>query len=323
MIFMKGPRCDDEIEQAGRTGAVHFRLAADHAYEIPGTPHKRRLVVYQRLETPAPARMKGIVEHAGFDHDVSARDISSESNPTYRVFEDLLTGRGVHKHGQSLISGERIIAEVLDRAPQRALAWITNHDQLPPLHSDSLAWYRLTNPLFRVLDVAGTDAPLLLVGIPPIPTWSDDDPWPDGVSLFIPFQNPENVGAVVRSAAAFGAARVILLQGAAHPFHPKSSRAAGSALFQIPLLMGPSIQDLGSRQTPLIALDSLGPPLDEAPFPARFGLVVGVEGPGLPERFRLGERRRIPIANSVESLNAATAAAVALYAWSRTRSARS
>jgi tRNA G18 (ribose-2'-O)-methylase SpoU len=67
----------------------------------------------------------------------------------------------------------------------------------------------------------------------------------------------------------------------------------------------------------LIALDSSGPELSESPFPERFGLVVGVEGPGLPAHLRGGERRRIAMQPGVESLNAAAAAAIALYVWSR------
>ncbi|WP_254053835.1 TrmH family RNA methyltransferase [Singulisphaera sp. GP187] len=120
---------------------------------------------------------------------------------------------------------------------------------------------------------------------------------------------------MIRSAAAFGAARVVLLREAAHPFHPKAARAAGPALFQVPLLQGPSIQDLTSDQVPLIALATDGPELGATPFPESFGLVPGVEGPGLPAHFREGERRRIAMAPGVESLNAATATAVALYAW--------
>ena len=50
MIFMKGPECDQEIAEAAQTHAGSFRLAADHAYAIPGTDHRRRLVVYERLE---------------------------------------------------------------------------------------------------------------------------------------------------------------------------------------------------------------------------------------------------------------------------------
>ena len=67
----------------------------------------------------------------------------------------------------------------------------------------------------------------------------------------------------------------------------------------------------------MIALATEGPELSEAPFPERFGLVAGVEGPGLPAHLREGERRRIAMQPGVESLNAATAAAIALYVWSR------
>jgi 16S rRNA (guanine527-N7)-methyltransferase len=152
-----------------------------------------------------------------------------------------------------------------------------------------------------------------------MPEWSDEAPWPDGCSLFVPFQDPENVGAILRSAVAFGVARVVLLRECAHPFHPKSSRAAGPALFQTPLLRGPSIDDLASQRYPLIALSTEGPTIDGEPFPAAFGLVPGLEGPGLPVHLREGERRRIPIEPGVESLNAATATAVALYAWRMAR----
>ncbi len=50
VIFMKGPGCDEEIEQAKTLNADFFRLAADHAYTIAGTTHHRRLVVFERLE---------------------------------------------------------------------------------------------------------------------------------------------------------------------------------------------------------------------------------------------------------------------------------
>src|SRR5206468_3512729 len=102
---------------------------------------------------------------------------------------------------------------------------------------------------------------------------------------------------------------------AAHPFHPKSARAAGPALFQVPMLRGPSIRDLAARHVPLIALATDGPEIGLEPFPGRFGLIPGVEGPGLPPHLREGPRRRIAIEPGVESLNAATATAIALFAW--------
>lgn len=349
MIFMKGPDCEDEIaaaalDQAKAPGGL-FRPSADHAYAIPGTPHRRRLLVYERTDLesgqwrvasggslaradearPSDAALAGgpVVSPSGMHSPLAGRhsplqahELSSESNPSFRVFRDLLSGRGIRKHGQAILAGPRIIGEVLEKAPRSAQAWITDPKGAPELGVVP-AWYRLAGALFKELDVAGTNAPLLLVTVPPLQEWSDDAPWPEGCTLFIPFQDPENVGAVIRSAAAFGAARVVLLREAAHPFHPRASRAAGSALFQVPLLQGPSIRDLSSRHVTILALDASGPELSEVPFPARFGLVAGLEGPGLPEHLRAGDRRRIAMAPGVESLNAATATAIALYAWSR------
>ena len=245
------------------------------------------------------------------------REVTSESNPTFRLAREILAGKGIRKHGQALFSGSRAIAEMLARFPERIEGWVTNAGGIPPPSAlgTRLAWYRFADPLFREIDTAGTRAPLLLVNVPPMEPWTPDEPWPEGCTLFVPFQDPENVGAVLRSAAAFGVKRAVLLREAAHPFHPKSVRAAGPALFQVELRSGPSIKDLSAGDIPLIALDAEGPDLASAPFPERFGLVPGVEGPGLPEHLRKGSTRRIPIEPGVESLNAAAATAIALYAW--------
>jgi 16S rRNA (guanine(527)-N(7))-methyltransferase RsmG len=325
MIFMKGPGCDDEIAEAAAAAAA-FRQVADHAYEIPGTPHRRRLVIYERGPGGARRgarddgrgatrmRAEGPRAEAAFTSQV--REITSDDNPTFKHLYDLLGGAGIRKHGEAILAGPRICAEVLARFPEHVLGWISpSKGQAPP--DDAILWLRLSNELFKQLDVAGTHAPLLLVRTPKRPNWSDEEPWPEGCTLFVPFQDPENVGAVIRSAAAFGASRVVLLREAAHPFHPRSSRAAGPALFQVALFQGPSLEQLRVRNAPLIALDTAGPELSESAFPDRFGLVVGVEGPGLPEHLRQGQLRRIAMRAGVESLNAATAAAIALYVWSR------
>jgi 16S rRNA (guanine(527)-N(7))-methyltransferase RsmG len=319
MIFMKGPECDQEMAEAAETHAGLFRMAADHAYSIPGTEHLRRLVEYERLE--------GEVSREHFQRPTRAsafagvvREISSDSNPTFQRCHDLLRGPGIRKHGEAIVSGSRVCSEVLVRFPERVLGWVTPTEGPPPA-DESITWMRLSAPLYKQLDVVGTRSPLLVVRVPAIPDWSDDEPWPPGCTLFVPFQDPENVGTVIRSAAAFGVAQVVLLREAAHPFHPRGGRAAGPALFQVPLRQGPALDDLRVATVPLIALDTSGPELGEASFPDTFGLVVGVEGPGLPQALRQGERRRIAIAAGVESLNAATATAIALYAWARGRRA--
>jgi 16S rRNA (guanine(527)-N(7))-methyltransferase RsmG len=315
MIFMKGPDCEGEILEAKSTHADTFKLALDRSYQIPGTPHDRRLVVYERLEGE-PGGKASTSAYAG-----PVRELASESNPSYKLALDLLTGKGIRKHGRALIAGPRVVAEVLERFPDRVEAWLTDTKGTPPPSPESRAhWFRLADPLFRNLDASGTRSPLLLVRVPEMPEWFPSASWPEGCTLFVPFQDPENVGAVIRSAAAFGVPRVVLLKEAAHPFHPKAARAAGTALFQVALEQGPSIRDLESPDIPLIALSADGPDIDSAPFPGRFGLVAGLEGPGLPDHLRGGATRRIPMEPGVESLNAATATAVALYAWRRSLS---
>jgi 16S rRNA (guanine527-N7)-methyltransferase len=327
MIFMKGPECDDEVAEAEKTHAGIFRQSLDRAYSIPGTPHRRRLLVYQRLDGDArAARSRSRATEARDDPREMfggiIREINSASNPTFQRCKDLLSGPGIRKHGEALMAGVRVRDEILEHHRDAVLGWISGLEGPPP-EEPSIPWLRLSEPLFKELDVAGTHAPLLLVKVPEIASWSDSDPWPAGCTLFVPFQDPENVGAVIRSAAAFGVARVVLLREAAHPLHPRSCRAAGPAVFQVPLQRGPSLAELQVEHEPLIALDTTGPELSDAPFPNCFGLVVGVEGPGLTPRLRAGERRRIAIEPGVESINAATAAAIALYVWSRRRESSS
>ena len=49
VYFMKGPNVDPEIATAAREWGKIFKLVEDHDYELPNTPHKRRLVVYEKI----------------------------------------------------------------------------------------------------------------------------------------------------------------------------------------------------------------------------------------------------------------------------------
>ncbi len=321
VIFMKGPGCEAEVAGAVSSHDELFRLAADHAYTIPGTTHDRRLVVFERRESePAAVRTPRRVSERSPEFGGRLREIQSEANPHFKHCREVLAGPGIREHGEAILSGARIRSEVLARFSDHVVGWLTDPDGQPP-PNEKIEWLRLSKPLFKQIDVVGTGDALLLVKVPAIEPWSDGLAWPLGCTVFVPFQDPENVGAVIRSAAAFGAGRVVLLRGAAHPFLPRASRAAGPALFQLTLQTGPPLADLRVETEPLIALDLTGPDLEESPFPQRFGLVVGAEGPGLPESLRAVARRRIPIAHGVESLNAAAAAAIALYAWAKQRQA--
>ena len=247
------------------------------------------------------------------------RPIDSENNELFRDLKKLLGSRGIKKQQRALVAGAKQVAEILEQKPELCEAWISPGDRFPPPPQapEHLAWYQVARPLYAKLDVFGTDSPLLLVRIPIMPAWTPRDGLPEGCTLFIPFQDPENVGAVIRSAVAFDAAQVILLAESAHPCHPRSLRASGGAVLKARLLAGPPLSEL-PPELPLLALAADGQDVYGVAFPASFGLLVGMEGPGLPEVWRK-RTVAIPISPAVESLNAATAAAIALYVWSQSR----
>ncbi len=206
--------------------------------------------------------------------------------------------------------------------PGQVAAWMTAGDATSPPEGSphAMAWYQLAPALFREIDVFGTRAPLLLVNVPPLPVWDPAEGLPEGVSLLVPFQDPENVGATIRSAVAFGVDQVILLEESAHPFHPKTLRASGGAVLRARLFEGPSIKKLPVALD-ILPLSTEGRNISTFTFPERFALLPGLEGAGLPEAWR-SRALTIPIRPEVESLNAAAAVSVALYAWATSRTRR-
>jgi len=131
------------------------------------------------------------------------------------------------------------------------------------------------------------------------------------------------VGAVIRSAAAFGVTSLVVLKEAAHPFHYKSTRAGGSALFRVSIFEGPSIQELDRVKSPIITLSAEGEDIRKFSFPESFCLLPGIEGPGLPPELRHLKSLSIPMERGVESLNAALATGITLYEWKRKRKTES
>jgi tRNA G18 (ribose-2'-O)-methylase SpoU len=240
-------------------------------------------------------------------------EISSRSNPWFKTSLKLLSVQGVKKHGLSYLSGPKQVREVLGEFPDRceAIVFSGSHSLSIP---EGVKSYRLGAELFREIDVYGTGEPILLVRVERLPGWNSED-WPSGCTLFVPFQDPANVGAVIRSAAAFGVARVVVLEEGAHPFHPRSIKVAGSAVFRVPIFAGPAIRDLGSLRFPVITLSAKGKEIGKQVFPPTFGLVPGLEGPGLPSSLHHLMSLSIPMGGGVESLNAALATGIALYVW--------
>jgi TrmH family RNA methyltransferase len=122
--------------------------------------------------------------------------------------------------------------------------------------------------------------------------------------------DPGNVGTVLRSALAFGAASVALGPGSADPYGSKAVRASMGAIFGVPLVRVASVDELPGRTVALAA--RTGRALSELDG-GELTLVIGAEREGLPAEVvaACDETAHIPIRS--ESLNAAMAATIGLY----------
>ena len=125
--------------------------------------------------------------------------------------------------------------------------------------------------------------------------------------------DPGNVGTLLRTADAFGAA-VALSSGCADPLGPKALRASVGAIFRVPLLR---FEDVPGRRVALVAHG--GRPLRELDLSGPTTFVLGAERDGLPEEIVAESNylATIELPGGAESLNVAAAAAIALYERSR------
>ena len=130
----------------------------------------------------------------------------------------------------------------------------------------------------------------------------------------------ENLGSLFRNAAAFGVDAVLLDERCADPLYRRSVRVSMGHVLRVPFAVLPdpwpaSLGLLREVGFTLLALTPQQPstPLRELPTPDRWAVLLGAEGPGLrPETLALADQRvRIPMAGEVDSLNVATAGAVA------------
>jgi 23S rRNA (guanosine2251-2'-O)-methyltransferase len=225
--------------------------------------------------------------------------------------------------------GRHAVAAALDNPARKVLrAWATR---------DAAAFMQFSKDL-PVTFAEAPDLGRLVPGDAPhqgvvIEVEPLDDAWLDGLLheaderaiLLVLDQvtDPHNVGAILRSAAAFGAIGIVTQDRHSPPESGVIAKAASGALERVPWIrvvnLARALEEIaeagfwriglaGDAQTSL--REALGPP--------RVALVLGAEGPGLRHNTRdhCDALARLPISDAMESLNVSNAAAVALYAAS-------
>ena len=178
--------------------------------------------------------------------------------------------------------------------------------------------------LFSELATLPADVALLAV----VPTPKPSVAAPGRFCLLLEdVQDPGNVGAMIRTAAAAGVDQVLLSRHCAFAWAPKVLRAAQGAHFLTTIVEDVELADwiAGFRRTGgrvLATVVAAAKPLYAADLRGRVAIVIGSEGAGLSPALlaQLDARMAIPMAEGTESLNAAAAAAVVLFEAVRQRS---
>ena len=249
--------------------------------------------------------------------------ISSEANSAFRRWLRVATmPRAARAFGQTLAEGIHLAQAAIDSAIAVDAVLVrrgTRHPQIEALLErlpSSATRYELAPALYDRLAPVEQGVGLLLVL--PVPECAlpqraaIDMLYLDGV------QDPGNVGALIRTAAAAGVGRVLAATGTAWLWSPKALRAGMGAHFRIGLHERVAATQLPSTLDGqwIVALAHDAPSLWEQDLPrCALGWIFGAEGTG-PSSAALAAshtRVRIPMAGGVESLNVAAAAAVCLF----------
>ncbi|HSP33186.1 MAG TPA: RNA methyltransferase [Thermoanaerobaculia bacterium] len=221
------------------------------------------------------------------------KTISSRQNIWFKRVKDAL-----REHADEIvIEGPKQVADAI-AAGWKPIAVIAKG-------AHESAGIEFTPELFDAL--AETKSPQNVIGLFRRPESRIPNPGSSILVALDAIQDPGNVGTIVRLAAAFDCAGVVLLPGCADAYSPKAIRASAGAILSVPVIRSEADELRGA----IFYADASG----ETTMPPANGatIVFGSEGSGVSEAIR---RRGKPIAiatsGKVESLNVAAAAAILL-----------
>jgi TrmH family RNA methyltransferase len=255
--------------------------------------------------------------------------ITSTDNPKVKLARSLLERRGREKQGLCLVEGVRLIEDAMRAGVHPALIFFAPSAHLTPglrplldsVKTEGVPGGELTPEVFKTLsDTVTSQGVIAVLPIPKVEPRSI-------LTLALVLdrvRDPGNLGTILRSAAAAGVELVILTDGCADPWSPKTLRAGMGAHFRLSLETRAGWPAIARRAAGMqVWVADAGGDLvyDQVDWSRPSVLIVGGETEGLsPEAASLATGRLdIPMRNQVDSLNAAMAATVMLFEASRQR----
>lgn len=241
--------------------------------------------------------------------------IVSKSNPTVKELASLKDRKARRERGVFLVEGEKAVRDLLSSG-LKIRRMIVREGYTGETYG--YPCILLGKDAFQA--VSDLKTPQGMIAEAEIPRFSIAEP--KGDCLFLDgLQNPENIGAILRTANAVGI-REAYLADCADPYSPKCVRASMGGVFFFEIYEGTREEIFSAlKHTPLIAADMAGENVFSFTPPARFALAVGSEGGGLSKEAeeRAAYTVKIPMEERTESLNAAVSAGIILYALRKDR----
>ena len=249
--------------------------------------------------------------------------VTSPSNTRLKITRRLHSRSGISKHGLFLIEGPRFILDNLERsAPQ----WLILSGEATDLAAEAAGESSAAGALvlevpaavFDELSDTGTSQGL--IGVFPLPPADIGSFFPSGLTVILDgVSDPGNMGAIIRSAAAFGCGGVIAGKGSCFPYIPKVTRSAAGTNTLLPIIPEvdlPAFMEQHAGEMEFLGAEASGRSIGGIlPGALPRGLVVGSEAHGISPAVRalLNTSVAVPMTGAVESLNAAVSASILIY----------
>jgi len=250
------------------------------------------------------------------------KHLTSRDNPLLKELRRLSQDTTAYrKSGRVWLEGDHLCRAALTRGVRPAQAVLAESVWA----SAAQDWHQAADEMYVVPDavfdtLSSLESPGRMGFVLTLPASTDIDVTANTVVLDR-LQDAGNVGAILRSASAFGFKQVLAIKGTAALWSPKVLRAGMGAHFGMRLIEGFAPQDLQTLQLPVLTTSShQGPHLHELvaqrQLPSRCAWVLGHEGQGVSEALQQLARLPVRIAQpgGEESLNVAAAAAICLHA---------
>lgn len=238
-----------------------------------------------------------------------------QSSAKFRRSEGLFVAEGVRLCADAMLSGLRFSMLVISDS-----ASVRYADAVDQLISAADKIFYVSDAVFS--KISDTATPQGVIAVIKIADLVSQKPIAKGKYVALEnIQDPSNLGAVARTAEAFGVSGIILTESGCDPFSPKALRASMGALFRIPVFivenLFPFVSEFGT--TYACVIDSDASPVGSIDFEPGSVVLIGNEGNGLMQETILSADKKvtIPMPGRAESLNAAVAASIMIWEMQR------